>query len=244
MNRQGVTAGVSGAPSTCMRRLGAFVISGVIAASLQGCDSELRFRGTDDGDTTAATLESVQLVPRRPDVDGYDRDCGRGDGCVFGPAWSDDVDVEGGHNGCDTRNDILRRDLRDVTLKPGTRGCVVLRGTLQDPYTGDVVPFDRAAAAEVQIDHVYPLAAAWDFGASNWSAIKRQAFANDPRNLIATAGSVNASKGDDTPAEWMPPTGRCRYATAYVDVAAAYDLPVSRADARALRKALQQCAAG
>lgn len=60
---------------------------------------------------------------------GYTRD-------AFGPAWSDDVTTGAGHNGCDQANDIRRRDLTAVTLKPNTHGCVVLTGTGSDPFTG------------------------------------------------------------------------------------------------------------
>src|SRR5690606_27746738 len=97
-----------------------------------------------DSPAASGPLDGVRVVQARPSVAGYDRDCRRGAGCVFGPAWSDDVDVDGGHNGCDTRNDVLRRDLTDVALEPGTRRCVVLTGMLADPYTGGQVAFDRA----------------------------------------------------------------------------------------------------
>jgi hypothetical protein len=188
-----------------------------------------------------ALLGSVHVVPRRPDAAGYDRSCGSGHGCVFGPAWSDDTEAEGGHNGCDTRNDILRRDLEDPVTRPGTHGCVVIAGTLLDLYTGATLRFVKAEAGKVQIDHVFPLAAAWDFGASRWSLDKRRAFANDPRNLLATSAAMNQSKGDRTPALWMPPRGQCRYAGAYLAVAVAYQLPVSKADRDALDRALQRC---
>src|SRR5690606_17678266 len=115
------------------------------------------------------SLEGVDVVEARRSAPGYDRDCGSGHACVFGPAWSDDIDVPGGHNGCDTRNDALRRDLTEVVLKPGTQDCVVLTGLLVDPYTGDQVAFDRDRdASGVQIDHVVSLAAAWDHGAAGW----------------------------------------------------------------------------
>src|SRR5690606_23495919 len=193
-------------------------------------------------DAPVALEGVVDVVAARPSVPGYDRDCGRGHGCVFGPAWSDDVDAPGGHNGCDTRNDILRRDLHDVVIKSGTPGCVVLTGSLADPYTGDELAFDRTRdAAGVQIDHVFPLAAAWDHGAAAWDSERRRRFANDPLNLLATTGSVNQSKGDSTPGQWMPGHERCRYARAYVAVAGRYGLTVSRGGAAALSEALDGC---
>ncbi|MCW2558163.1 MAG: hypothetical protein JWP55_2127, partial [Mycobacterium sp.] len=62
----------------------------------------------------------------------------------FGEAWSDDVDVELGRNGCNTRDDVLRRDLTGVVLRPGT--CFVQHGTLHDPYRGETIDFLRGPA--------------------------------------------------------------------------------------------------
>ncbi|MDN5797463.1 MAG: HNH endonuclease family protein [Intrasporangium sp.] len=130
-----------------------------------------------------------------------------------------------------------------VTTKHGTRGCVVLAGILRDPYTGATIAFTKADAGQVAIDHIYPLAAAWDLGAWSWSSQQRRNFANDPRNLLPTARGVNASKGDKTPQGWAPPTagGRCLYASRYAAVAAAYGLPVTESDLRALRLDLSDC---
>jgi len=96
-------------------------------------------------------LASLPVKGRAPKT-GYSRD-------AFGQAWSDDVSVDGGHNGCDTRNDILRRDLTGITVKPGTHGCTVLSGVLEDPYTGMRIDFTRGrgTSREVQIDHVVAL---------------------------------------------------------------------------------------
>lgn len=189
------------------------------------------------------TAARLHAVAGRGSVPGYDRDCGPGRGCVFGPPWSDDVDVTGGHDGCDTRNQILKASMHDVVTKPGTRGCVVLAGVLTDPYTGEPISFTRAAGAQVSIDHVYPLAAAWDMGAASWDAQRRRDFANDPRNLVATARAVNAAKSDKTPQSWAPPTatGRCLYARRYVAVASAYGLGVTGSDLHALREGLRSC---
>ena len=196
----------------------------------------------EQGAPPPGSLRDVRVVEDRPSVPGYDRDCGTEGACAFGPAWSDAVTVTGGHNGCDTRNDILRRDLHDVALEPGTNDCTVLSGTLTDPYTGERVIFDRHKdPAGIQIDHVIALAAAWDHGAAEWTPELRQDFANDPANLQATTGRVNQSKGDKTPAEWMPNTGQCQYARTYTTVTASYGLTISGADARELDAALSTC---
>lgn len=121
--------------------------------------------------TSAPAPDGVVVLDREPvGVPGYERALGAGQGCVFGPAWSDDVTVRLGHNGCDTRNDILSAQLTGVTYRPGTGNCVVLTGRLNDSYTGQVVQFTKDDAAAVQIDHVYPLSVAWDRGASQWFA--------------------------------------------------------------------------
>lgn len=149
---------------------------------------------SDDAPTPAGPLRSelgqVEVVDELPDVDGYDRDA------RFGSDWTT-------RDGCDTRDEILARDLTGVTREGD--GCAVLTGTLRDPYTGERIGFDATADPNaVQIDHVYPLAAAWDAGAADWTDDERVAFANDPRNLLAVDGRANASKGDSTPGEWMP----------------------------------------
>jgi hypothetical protein len=169
---------------------------------------------------------------------GYDRGCGRGQGCVYGPAWAD-VD----HNGCDQRNDVLHRDLTGVQVRPGTHDCVVIAGTLADPYTGTTVRFVKADAAEVPIDHVVPLAAAWTEGAKSWPAARRAQFANDLANLMATDREQNSAKGDSTAEEWIPPNRAydCSYATVVITVKQRYALSVTKAEATALATLLGTC---
>lgn len=171
-----------------------------------GC-TELGATGTPaPGSTTRAQVEqllaSVRVIAARPYPGGYERGCEEGQGCVFGRAWSDDYDGPDGHDGCDTRNNVLARQLTGVTFRAGTRECVVTSGVLDDPYTGRRLTFAKADARDVQIDHVYPLAAAWDMGAASWSLERRVIFANDVEtNLLATDAETNQAKGDSTPAE-------------------------------------------
>lgn len=186
--------------------------------------------------------DDVQVVDQRVTVPGYDRSCSPGDGCVFGPAWSDDVTVEGGRDGCDTRNGILRRDLEQVELKEGTHGCVVLSGVLTDPYTGQVLHFDRGSTSgQMHVDHVFPIASAWDHGAWVWDEQRRRDFANDPRNLVATAAAVNQSKGDKMPGQWAPEANGCQYAATMLEVTLAYDLTLTQDDLDAIVVTLQGC---
>ena len=130
-------------------------------------------------------LAALEVKGRAPKT-GYDRD-------LFGQRWSDDVPVALGHNGCDTRNDILRRDLVGVAVKPNTNDCVALSGTLHDPFTGAVIPFQRGSgtSSAVQIDHMVALSDAWQKGGQQLDEEARRAFANDPLNLLAVDGPSN-----------------------------------------------------
>jgi hypothetical protein len=192
--------------------------------------------GTLDAATARAQLDRLR-VAAKGSLAGYQRSCDAGSGCVFGQAWTD---VDG--NGCDQRDDVLHRDLTDVRDREGS-DCVVVAGTLADPYTGTTVPFAKAQADRVQIDHVVPLAAAWAQGASRWTAQRRQAFANDLGNLVATTAGPNESKGDDTADEWTPPNTAysCAYARVVVTVKQRYDLTVTDPEAGALRTLLASC---
>ena len=184
----------------------------------------------------AEALGGLEVKGRAPMTE-YDRD-------RFGQAWSDAARVDGSRNGCDTRNDVLRRDLTKVTIKPGTNGCVVQAGTLRSPYTGKTVPFERGEdSGEVQIDHVVPLADVWVKGGQQLSDEERLDVANDPLNLVAVEGSVNASKGAGDAATWRPPArgAWCANAARQIAVKAKYDLWVTSAEKRALGEMLKGC---
>jgi hypothetical protein len=237
----------------CVPRSAVAVLVAVLVA-LTGCTFEWQIEDAAEppiapvgqGDVPAGTLDPAAAsaalaglqVAEKTSLDGYERGCGEGEGCAFGPAWAD-VD----RNGCDQRNDVLHRDLTDVEVREGTQGCVVIAGVLDDPYTGETVEFVKAEAAEVPIDHVVPLAAAWVQGAAEWPAEQRQAFANDLTNLIATTRSTNSAKGDSTADEWTPPAKDygCSYATVVVTVKSAYALAVTPAESEALRSLLATC---
>jgi hypothetical protein len=184
-----------------------------------------------------AQLGTLPIKGRAPKT-GYARD-------RFGPSWTDDVPVTGGHNGCDTRNDILHRDLTDVTAKEGTRGCVVQTGILHDPYTARTIFFRRGRGTSnaVQIDHVVALSDAWQKGAQQLSDAQRRSLANDPLELLAVDGPTNAGKGAGDAATWLPPNKafRCRYVTLQVAVKAHYHLWVTQAEHDAITRVLAGC---
>ena len=184
-------------------------------------------------------LAGVVVVPQRVRRDDYRR-------AAFGAAWDDDNGAPGGRNRCDTRDDILERDLFEktyVSIKRCPRA--VASGTLRDPYTNSTVAFVRGnqVGSSVQIDHIVPLAFAWDMGARDWTAQLRKRFANDPANLLAVAGQANQDKGDLPPGEWLPPNAafRCQYAVAFIGVLRGYHLKVDQASATELRNAAASC---
>lgn len=175
-------------------------------------------------------LSQVTVIDDIPEVDGYERGCGKGQGCVFGPAWNDPLD----HSGCDSRNRLLRNSLQGIEYKPGTRDCKVIAGHLDpDPYTGKTIDLKQIA-----IDHIVPLHAAWNAGAAQWDPQQRRIFANDMTELIAVSSSANSSKGDSTLSQWLPPIGKCPYVIRYLTVSAKYHLPITVKDRAA---ALNAC---
>jgi Excalibur calcium-binding domain/Protein of unknown function (DUF1524) len=173
------------------------------------------------------------LVKGRSPRTGYSRD-------QFGSAW---VDVN--HNSCSTREDILRRDLRALTVRAGTGGCVVTSGSLSDPYTGRSLAFRRGptTSAAVQIDHIVSLSDAWQKGAQQWSPSERVAFANNPMELLATNGSTNASKSDNDAASWLPPDKpyRCTFVARQITIKVGYRLWVTKAEKAAMSRVLAHC---
>lgn len=192
-----------------------------------------------------ADLASVATVDSFPpdSMTGYDRSCSPGRSCVFGAAWTDrGVGVALARNGCDTRNDVLGRDLTDVRRRGR---CKVLSGRLDDPYTGQRIDFSAQDPQAVQIDHVLALAYAWRGGARGWTQERRTAFANDPDNLRAVSGAANQDKGDRGPKSWLPPNldHRCAYAATWAKVARKYGVRVLAADWRRADDLLQECQA-
>jgi hypothetical protein len=161
----------------------------------------------------------------------------------FGEAWSDDVNVEFGHNGCNTRDDILRRDLKDLVVRPFT--CFAQSGSLVDPYTGTVIGFVRGPQTSntVEIDHVVSLADAWYKGARAWDPQRRLDFANDPRNLLAVSPKANFDKAFRDAASWLPPNRafRCDFVARQIDVKTAYGLWLSAKEKKALAEVLSGC---
>jgi hypothetical protein len=182
--------------------------------------------------TALAAIAGLEVKGRAPKT-GYDRDA------FAYRAYDQD------RNGCDVRNDILRRDLVDLVIGAGTNGCVVDSGTLHDPYSGATMSFTQGSetSGEVQIDHVVALSDAWQKGAQSWDAATLREFGNDPLNLLAVDGPLNAQKGDGDTATWLPPDKayRCEYVARQVAVKAEYDLWVTGAERDAMVRELAPC---
>ena len=187
----------------------------------------------DSGDKVAIGGYNIS-VAEGENGSSYDRE-GK-----FGPAWGYDLN----DNGCDTRNDILARDLRDTKI--GKDGCTVLSGTMvNDPYTGKTYDWQRGrnTSMAVQIDHIIPLKYAWMHGADKWSQETREQYANDPDVLVAADGPANAAKGAKGPSQWEPENKSytCQYAKDWLKIADKYNLSVDQADADWLSDTISSC---
>ncbi|WP_432091471.1 HNH endonuclease family protein [Streptomyces sp. NRRL F-5630] len=148
--------------------------------------------------------------------------------------------IDADKDGCDTRAEVL---LDEAVVAPdqGTR-CKLTGGIWKSPY--DDRTFDNARSLD--IDHLVPLAEAWDSGASTWSPKEREAYANDlgdPRALIAVSAASNRSKADQDPTTWMPPAPgyRCQYASDWVADKTRWGLSIDTAERTALTDILHAC---
>jgi hypothetical protein len=175
----------------------------------------------------AVVLDTLSVKGRAPKTD-YSRE-------QFGDGW---MDV----GGCDMRNVILHRDLKNPAVN---EKCQVISGTLHDPYTSKDIAFSRGAATsdDVQIDHVVALSDAWQKGAQQLSPERREQLANDPLELIAVDGPINQQKGDGDAATWLPPNKsfRCQYVARQIAIKKKYDLWVTQAEKDAMKRVLSMC---
>lgn len=177
--------------------------------------------------TGLAKLATLEVKGRAPKT-GYSR-------TQFGEGW---IELYG----CDMRNIILARDLKNITTN--TR-CQVVTGTLNDPYTGTVIQFMRGnlTSDDIQIDHVVALSNAWQTGAQQLSFLERQALANDPLELLAVDGNANQQKSDGDAATWLPPNNafRCQYVVRQINVKIRYRLWLTEPEKNAMARVLAQC---
>lgn len=168
-------------------------------------------------------LEELTVVPKGS-MDGYSRD--------KYPHW-----VDQGSN-CNTREVVLKRDGKNVTTDSQ---CRAVSGTWVSPYDGAT----WSDPADVDIDHVVPLANSWVSGASKWTTDQRKAFANDLNNpqLLAVTDNVNQAKGDKSPDAWRPPleSNWCHYSTDWIAVKHHYKLTITGQEKAALKDMVTRC---
>lgn len=214
-------------------------------------------------------IDTVEDVPSTdpdsstydPEVPDYDREA------QFGEAWSDDHSAPGRHNGCDTRQDLLVREIDNPVMR-SDGSCVVDSGEYVEPYFGTKETFTRGEPTmdQDEIDHVLPLSLAWYLGAWEWDQDKRVSFANDlDRNLLVTTRAANSGGNDvdgdgykdrkdlgEYPGksdlagyqwiEWISdPNRACAFAAKYTLAADYYDLPILEQDKAAFEDAFAQC---
>jgi hypothetical protein len=180
--------------------------------------------------STVSVLNKLEVKGRAPKT-GYSR-----------AQFSHWLDPD--RNGCDARNDTLKRDLKNVVFKLDTNDCKVISGELQDPFSGKVLSFNLASSvSNIDIDHVVSLSNAWQTGAAYFSKEVRSNLANDPLNLIAVDAKLNRQKGDGDAATWLPPlkSYRCEYVSRQVAVKSKYSLWVTAPEKSAMLKILQKC---
>jgi hypothetical protein len=207
-----------------MRRIVVILLSIAISAP-QAIGNSAAAISIEDSITLLNTLEVKGRAPKT----GYSR-------AQF-PHWSD-LD----RNGCDSRNEILKRDLTQIVFKVGTKDCKVLSGVLQDPFSNKVLTFTTAKSV-VDIDHLVALSNAWQTGAAYFDKNIRTQIANDPINLLAVDAKLNRQKGDGDAATWLPPNKafRCEYVSRQVAVKAKYSLWVTPPERDAIIRVLNQC---
>lgn len=177
------------------------------------------------GSDAMVALDALDVKGRAPKT-GYSRD-------EFGGDWMK-------ISGCSMRQIILYRDLTNISMKDE---CTVSSGTLQDPYTGEVVEYSSSSPSAVQIDHVVALSDAWQKGAQQLTPVEREALANDPMELIAADGPANQQKSDSDAASWLPPNKafRCEYVARQIYVKTKYRLWVTSAEKDAMKRVLSKC---
>lgn len=194
-----------------------------------GSDSPQRNSGSVERGAARSMLEELEVQVKEHRT-GYDPE-------LFD--WTSDVD----DNGCDTRNDALRRDLKDLEIEAETNGCVATAGDLDDEYLGESYAFERGTA-NVDIDHIVSGSNAWQTGAESMSVEELREFGNDPLNLLTVSANVIRQKGSGDAAAWLPPNEdfHCEYVSRQIAVKHKYGLWVGAAEKNAMEAVLDTCA--
>jgi hypothetical protein len=147
--------------------------------------------------------------------------------------------IDADRDGCNTRYEVL---IDEAVSPPEVGpGCTLTGGSWHSYY--DDVIIEQASGLDV--DHVVPLAEAWDSGASAWSPAQRQAYANDlgdPGHLVAVTARSNRQKADQDPSTWLPiEPVRCRYIAEWTAIKTRWELTVDTAEKDALTSIAADC---
>jgi hypothetical protein len=146
--------------------------------------------------------------------------------------------VDADDDGCNTRKEVL---IAEVDSELTISGSCVLSGGRWYSYYDRRVWSDQG---RIDIDHMVPLAEAWDSGARNWTAADRERFANDlgdRRSLVGVTDTLNKQKSDQDPGTWLPPHFKCRYLKEFVAVKLRWRLSVDAAERVAMNELAADC---
>lgn len=204
-----------------MRRISAYVLAVLLAVLVPGT----ALAAGPQGPTLQEAVASLTVAGETRD--GYDRTLFR--------HWIDED-----RDGCDTRREVL---IAEAVMAPAIGERCALSGGSWYSYYDDVYVNE---ATGLDIDHLVPLAEAWDSGAGEWTKEKRQAYANDlgaSIPLIAVTARSNRSKADQDPATWLPPApaARCRYIYEWTSVKTRWGLAADTAERDVLTQAAADC---
>ena len=219
------------------------ILTGVIIAGMLLAATPMA--QADESDLAVDVLDTLTVTDTQADVPGYD-----GDESFEYPADVDD-DIYGPK--ADMWDVIYMRDFDPATIKSddGDVSYGVLRN---DPYSGKDVTYEKGGASEIDIEHVVARSEAWDSGASEWTQAQRDAFANDPLELLAVSSGGNRAHGEKDAAGWLPSVGvkstgvnnpdyDCYYVARQIAVKDKYDLSVDTAERDAMEDVLVTCPA-
>ena len=171
---------------------------------------------------TLGSLGSLAVPVKSVDADKYVRS-------KFGSGWTT-------KNCRDTRARLLVETSTLPVRFATNDGCLVTSGRWVSSWTGDVLN-----AGDIDIDHVVALSWAWHRGAAAWTRGRRVEFANDPVNLVAVEASLNRSKSDQGPDEWLPPAGQCGYVARFYRIVKLYKLQPRPPENEWMRAFLDSC---
>lgn len=222
------------------------ILTGVIIAGMLLAAAPMA--QADESDLAVDVLDTLTVTDTQADVPGYDNNQSSGS---F--RFPEDVDDDAYGSKADMWDVIYMRDFDPATIRSddGDVSYGVLRN---DPYSGKDVTYEKGGASDIDIEHVVARSEAWDSGASEWTQAQRDAFANDPLELLAVSSGGNRAHGEKDAAGWLPSVGvkstgvnnpayDCYYVARQIAVKDKYDLSVDKDEKNAMSDVLATCPA-